>query len=110
MSVRDEIRVRLRAAREARRPAHGQPPPRYDEVWAEGVAWLDELAGAPELAAAPERAPLELRFVVPGRPVAWARARSRGARRYLDREQVEYRRRVQWSAPRPRPTRPAPAG
>lgn len=81
MTARDEIRARLRAAREARRLAHGQPPPRYDEVWADGVAW--------------------------------ARARSRGARRYLDREQVEYRRRVQWAAlaamPAPRSSWPLDA-
>lgn len=44
--LREAVRERL-AARLAR-PQTPVPPPRYDEVFFEGLAWLDELAGKPE--------------------------------------------------------------
>lgn len=47
----DELRTKLADRKEARRPRRSRPmrEPRYDEVYAEGVAWLDSLAdGAPE--------------------------------------------------------------
>jgi hypothetical protein len=39
--MREEVQRRLAKKREARRTVVPQPPPRYDEVFAEGVAWLD---------------------------------------------------------------------
>lgn len=39
--MREEVQRRLARKREERRTAPPQPPPRYDEVFAEGVAWLD---------------------------------------------------------------------
>jgi hypothetical protein len=45
-ALRTRIQERLRERREGR-VAPPQPPPRYDEVFAEGQQQLDELAGAP---------------------------------------------------------------
>jgi hypothetical protein len=39
--MREEVQRRLAKKREARRTLVPEPPPRYDEVFAEGVAWLD---------------------------------------------------------------------
>lgn len=39
--MREEVQRRLAKQREARRTLVPQPPPRYDEVFAEGTAWLD---------------------------------------------------------------------
>jgi hypothetical protein len=39
--MREEVQRRLARKREARRTVVPQPPPRYDEVFAEGAAWLD---------------------------------------------------------------------
>lgn len=49
-AARAEVQARLRARLEARRARKStdQPPPRYDEIYAEGVAWLEALGG-PEL-------------------------------------------------------------
>jgi hypothetical protein len=44
-AARAEFQRRLRE-RLGRKPVEpAGPPPRYDEIYAEGVAWLDELAG-----------------------------------------------------------------
>lgn len=39
---------RAEALLAARRPKPVDPPPRYDEVFAEGTRWLDSLAGPPQ--------------------------------------------------------------
>ena len=39
--MREEVQRRLARQRGARRTELPQPPPRYDEIFAEGVAWLD---------------------------------------------------------------------
>lgn len=39
--MREEMRRRLNRKRESRRTVAPDPPPRYDEVFARGVAWLD---------------------------------------------------------------------
>lgn len=39
--MREEVRRRLERKREARQSRVPEPPPRYDEVFAEGMAWLD---------------------------------------------------------------------
>ncbi|MBI2840461.1 MAG: hypothetical protein HYX75_19250 [Acidobacteria bacterium] len=44
--LRGKIRERLEET-VARSTSPPTPPPRYDEVFADGVAWLDELAGSP---------------------------------------------------------------
>lgn len=42
--LREEVRRRLA---ERRTPVPAGPPPRYDEIFFEGVAWLDHQAGSP---------------------------------------------------------------
>jgi len=54
--VRVEIRRRLNAKLAERRPPALSPPPRYDEVFFEGVKWLDSLAAAPACPKAKPRA------------------------------------------------------
>jgi hypothetical protein len=42
-ALRERVRMRLQEAKQQKRPA--APPPRYDEIFFEGVNWLDDLAG-----------------------------------------------------------------
>lgn len=55
----------------------------------------NDVLGAHDAGAAPVTT---LRFVVPGPPVAWKRAASRGRRRYTDPRSAAYAKRVQWAA------------
>jgi hypothetical protein len=44
-ALRERVRVRLKKAKEHKGTTTA-PPPRYDEIFFEGVKWLDDLAGA----------------------------------------------------------------
>jgi hypothetical protein len=46
-ALRDQIQAKLAEKKLMRQQIKVSKPPRYDDVFFEGVKWLDSLAGAP---------------------------------------------------------------